>query len=117
MDWQTLYDYLVDNGYSVYPPGTHEGDCDSPYLILTLAGTSPVYGISTDDDLYEILVYYPYGWYSTMEGFQKSLKRTMAKFAPVVHIVEDFGFVYHDDDVKAYMTSINYGCYKRRELF
>lgn len=117
MNWKTLYTYLQDNGFAVCQPGEHEGDCVEPYLVLTLAGSQTVYGISTDQDLYEILVYYPYGNFEELEEYQKSIKTVLAKKEPVVRIVEDFGFVYHDDDVKAYMTSITYGCYKKRNLF
>lgn len=117
MNWKTIYTHLQDHGFAVFQPGEHEGDCREPYLVLSLAGTQPVYGTSTDRDLYEILAYYPYHRYSGLEEYQKSIKSAMAEKRPILHIAEDFGYIYHDDDVKAYMASITYGCYKRRDLF
>lgn len=113
MDWQRLYQILSDSGWAVYSPGQHTGLCTEPYIVLRLAGTQDPEGISSYFDLYELLLYVPYGRYSEIESAQKAIKSLMRAYCPVVAVYDDFDYTFNDDDVKGYQSSITYRVVKK----
>lgn len=113
MDWQRLYEILTENGWAVYAPGKHTGPCTEPYIVLRLAGSQNIDGISSYFDLYELLLYVPYGRYSEVETTQKALKALMRTYRPIVAVYDDFDYTFNDDDVKGYQSSITYRVIKK----
>lgn len=113
MDWQRLYKILTENGWAVFAPGQHTGFCAEPYIVLRLAGSQDIDGISSYFDLYELLLYVPYGQYSTVETAQKALKALLCRYRPAVAVYDDFDYTFNDDDVKGYQSSITYRAIKK----
>ena len=113
MDWQRLYKILTENGWAAFAPGQHTGFCTEPYIVLRLAGSQNIDGISSYFDLYELLLYVPYGQYSTVEALQKALKALLHRFKPTVDIYDDFDYTYDDDEVKGYQSGITYRVIKK----
>lgn len=113
MDWQGLYRLLAGSGYKVYAPGQHEGLCAEPYLVLRLAGAVNAEGVSSYFDLYELLLYVPYGRYSEIERTQKELKALLRRLHPIAAVYDDFGYTFSDDDVRGYQSAITYRVIKK----
>lgn len=106
MNWQTIYKHLKSNGFDVYSLGQHKGECKSPYIVLRNNGTT-ING-SVADRRYEILFYVPVSQYSSIEDYVKSVKKCMQKLFPAVRLKVDESTHYLDNDVNAYMTSVEY---------
>ena len=56
-----IYKHLKNNGFEVYSIGQHKGICKGPYLVIKENGTSEIAGTSLNNDLVEIMIYYPVG--------------------------------------------------------
>ena len=46
--WQILYDHLTAEGFDVYSPGQHLGECRAKYVVLKDAGAARLNSYSTD---------------------------------------------------------------------
>ena len=106
MNWQTIYKHLKSNDFDVYSLGQHKGECKSPYIVLRNNGTT-ING-SVADRRYEILFYVPVSQYSSIEDYVESVKKCMQKLFPAVRLKVDESTHYLDNDVNAYMTSVEY---------
>lgn len=104
--WKEIFKHLTEGGFHVYSLGQYLGECREPYLVLRNNGASQVRSLEAQE--YEVLLYYPFGKYSTFEDYIESVKECMNGLYPGVELVEDQQPHYPDDDVKAYMTSLIY---------
>ena len=106
--WKTLYNHLSSEGFSVYSPGQHAGECLSPYVVLRYSGTSPVSTFTSTQDRYELLCYVPKDQYSTLLEYRDSVKEAMRGLYPTFVLTGYETAAYYDDSVKAHMVSVEY---------
>ncbi len=106
---------LKDAGYEVYSPGTKEGECTSPYIVVRDAGKSKAMGISSSIALFDILIYLPRNSYSKLEPFVRDVEDCMDGLFPTIRPVHYKSTPFLDDDVKAWMVSIQYKNYQKNK--
>lgn len=114
--WQDLYSFLKKEGYDVYSPGQHVGDCTSAYVVVKNSISSRVFHLSTNADIYVILVYVPEKSYSTLEVMIESIKKSMKKIYPLFKEYGQQTEAFYDSEVKGYTASILYSNYKKIDL-
>lgn len=111
--WQNIFVHLESEGFDVYPPGTKEGECLSPYIVLKNNGSFRHTSFSTDVDLYSIMCYVPQKAYSQLEIMLQDVKRSMKKIEPLVLPYGQQTPSYYDDSIKGHMISVEYKNYKK----
>ena len=109
-----IYKHLKNNGFDVYSIGQHKGICKGPYLVIKENGTSEIVGTSLNNDLVEIMIYYPIGTYSKLNEYKQSTLYAMKLLKGIRRVIEAMPTVI-DDDKKAYMTSFTYRKIKTKE--
>ena len=112
--WQDIFLHLESYGFEVYSPGVKGGECTSPYVVVKHNGSTRKAGISTDIDLYSILVYVPKERYSELEVQVQDVKRVMKRLEPMIFPYGSQTPSYYDDGVQGHMISIEYKNYKKR---
>lgn len=112
--FKEIYKHLKEKGFNVYSIGQHEGICNEPYLVIKENGESEIAGTNLSNDIVEILIYYPKGNYSSLEGHLNALKRDMKELSKLRRIIDPSPIII-DDDKKAYMTSLYYRKIKIRK--
>lgn len=109
-----LYKYLKVEGYDVYFPEQHVGECLKPYLVLKYSGSVPAQGVSSRADLYDIFIYVPRDKYSLLDEMVQSVVKAMVGLKPLFFKYNDQQTAsIYDDDVKAHCVSIEYANYKK----
>lgn len=111
--WQDIHHHLKDNGFDVYPPGVKQQECTSPYVVVKHDGSTRYAGISTNIDLYSVMVYVPHEQYSELEVQIQRVKEVMKKLEPMILPYGSQTPSFYDDAVKAHMVSIEYKNYKK----
>ena len=112
--WQDIFTCLKNAGFDVYSPSTQTGECTSAYVVVKNDGsTAHDNNISTDDDLYLIMVYVPKDNYSDLEVEVQKVKEAMKSLLPMVVPCGLQTSSYYDDDLKGHMVSISYKNYKK----
>ena len=111
--WQDLYSFLKGKGYDVYAPGRHKGECLSTYIVVNNGTSSKTLNFSSNEDLYDILIYVPDGKFSELESTLEQVKRDMKDLFPLFKLYGQQTSPFHDDDVKGYMVSVMYSNYKK----
>lgn len=106
--WKDLYEHLKLQGFDVYSPAQHTGECTSPYIVIRDAGTSQYLQFSSEVTLYELLCYVPVQKYSSLQGYVKSVKEAMKSLWPMFIPMNYETPPFYDDTVKAHMTAIQY---------
>lgn len=76
--YEKIYDALVDAKIKPYSIGQHNGECDSPYVVISNAGTNP-FSIGLKYDIIDIIIYYPIGAYSKVEPYANKVKQVLKK--------------------------------------
>lgn len=109
--WGDIFKHLQKCGYDVYSPGTKEGECKKPYIVVKDAGVSKAMSISSSVALYDILVYLPKNQYSRLEPFMRQLKKDMDGLWPMMRPTHQQTTAFYDDSVKAWMSSTTYQNY------
>lgn len=111
--WQDIYKHLTKEGFDVYSPGQHEGECTSPYVVVKDAGASPLGNFSSTQNLYDIMCYVPKDNFSQLEPFVQRLEMAMVKMYPTIRPVHFKTASFYDDTVKGHMISVQYINYKK----
>ena len=111
--WQDIFLHLQKNGFDVYSPGVKSGVCESPYVVVKHDGGGRIPGISTNNDVYDILVYVPKQSYSELEVQVMSVKIAMKKLEPMILPYGSETPSFYDDGFQAHMISIQYKNYKK----
>jgi hypothetical protein len=106
--WSDIFTYLKEKGFDVYSPGSKEGECISPYIVVKHAGKSKVSNVSSSMVLYDLLVYIPKNRYSYLETFVNKVEDAMDGLFPMIRPVHYQTTPYYDDNVKGWMVSIQY---------
>lgn len=112
--WEQLYLFLKEKGFSVFSPGQKIGKCKEPYIVVKYDGSSQHLTYSTDDDVYTIYCYVPKLKYSLLDGLIQSVKAAMKGIFPqFVFHGQIMGSIY-EEDIEAHVTSIEYLNHKKR---
>lgn len=112
--WQDIFTHLKSKGYEVYAPGTKNGECIKPYIVVKNDGSYAHVNFSTNRDMYAIMCYVPKGQYSKLEPMVQSVKRDMKELEPMIVPYDGQQLPsYYDDTYKAHYISIEYENYKK----
>ncbi|CEH34715.1 hypothetical protein [Romboutsia lituseburensis] len=109
-----LYKHLKEKGFDVYSIGQHEGICSSPYLVIKENTEMDIVGTSFNNELIDIIIYYPKGSYSKLNPYLKSVKGSMAEINKLKRAYDPTPIVI-DDEKEAYTTSFSYKKIKKKE--
>ena len=111
--WGDIKLHLEKSGFKVKSPGIALAQCTSPYLVVRHDGSTRKAGISTNIDVYSILVYVPKQSYSELEVQVMSVKIAMKKLEPMILPYGSETPSFYDDGFQAHMVSIMYKNYKK----
>lgn len=111
--WGDIFNLLKSKGFDVYSPGTKEGECVAPYIVVSMSSSSEHPNFSTDLGLYSVMCYVPKMNYSKLEPMIQSVKKAMKELKPMILPYGVQTPSYYDDSVKAHMVSIEYKNYKK----
>lgn len=106
--WGDIYNSLKRDGYDVYSPAQHEGECLSPYIVIKIGLLNQVSTFSSTRYVYDLLVYVPKDEYSILEAFVEKVKSDMKKLEPMIMPMHTQTPSFYDDGVKGHMISIQY---------
>lgn len=104
--WDKAYKYLLSKGFDVYPPATKRGECKSDYIVLKSEATSQLSTFSSEVQYYLILCYS--NKYTSLLKLVDNVKSVMNRYYPNMKPTGNETVPFYDDDVKAYMVSIQY---------
>lgn len=113
--WQLIYKKLKGSGIVVYSPGQYEGECKSPYVVLSNSGSSATTNYSTSVMYYSVMCYVPLDNYSMLESFVSEVKEVMKGLFPMVRADGIETPATLDDELKAHMISVEYMNYRKME--
>ncbi len=111
--FKEIYEHLKTGNFDVYSIGQHKGLCQSPYVVIKENSTSPT-ATSLAYSLVDILIYCPIGKYSAVSDFIKDVK-TSIKSLTWLKFTNNVSPVVIDENVNAYMCSLQYKIFKRRD--
>lgn len=112
--WQDIHSHLKSKGYDIYAPGTKNGECTEPYLVVKNDGGYKHVNFSTNRDMYAIMCYVPKGQYSKLEPLVMKVKKDMKELEPMILPYEGQMLPsYYDDTYKAHYITIEYENYKK----
>lgn len=111
--WQDIHIHLKNKGYKVYAPGTKNGECTEPYIVVKNDGGYKHVNFSTNRDMYAIMCYVPKGEYSKLEPMVQKVEEDMKELEPMVVPYGQKMPSYYDDTYKAHYISIEYENYKK----
>lgn len=105
---------LSNAEFDVYTPGMHKGECKKPYIVVLNAGTDEIYGISSTQTIYEILLYVPVNNRTYLDEFADNVKNVMRRdLWPMILPVNSELADYVDDEKKAHMRVLQYKNYRQ----
>lgn len=107
--WEKIADVLLQHNFDVYPPATHIGECKKEYVVIKADGSAQNAGYSSTMNYYTLMLYVPQNAYTRLEKFKKEIKDILAvelypMLMPTGLETPDF----FDDEIKAYMATIQY---------
>ena len=111
--WQDIYKHLKNEGFDVYSPGQHQGECTSPYVVVKDMGTTKFGEFSSTKTLYDIMCYVPRDHFSQLEPFVYALETSMIKMRPMICPAYYKTPSFYDDTVKGHMISVQYINYRK----
>ena len=110
-----IYDNLKENGIEVYSPGQKNGECKAKYVVIRNSGSTSLDYVSTSAKYIDVLCYVPKENYSSMEDFVIDIKTKMDSLYPLIRPVNFETPAYYDEDLKAFMVSIQYVNYVKNK--
>lgn len=111
--WQLIYDHLKAEGFEVYAPGQHVGECRSNYVVIKDAGANRLSSFSTDQALYDAMCYVPMTKFSALESYVGSVKSSLKKLFPMIKPTGYQTPSFLDDTNNSYMISVQYSNYRK----
>ena len=106
--WADIFNHLKNEGFDVYPPVTHKGECISRYIVPKISQSMRKGTISSDSQSYDILLYIPKNEYSQLEDFIAAFKASMKKLEPMIMSEHYQTPPYFDESVNGHMVSLRY---------
>lgn len=114
--WQIIFDVLKENGFDVYPPATHEGECKSPYIVLKQDGATQILNYSSETVYYRFLLYVPRNMYSYLSVFEKEVKDCINEnLTPMIMPSGQTETDFYDDNLNAHLRVFLYRNNKRNK--
>lgn len=113
--WQDIYKHLEKEGFKVYAPYMDIGECKDKYIVIKFYGSTKILGISSNQDLYQLLCYVPKNKYSILETFKQEVKKSMEDLRPMILPYGQEEISYYDDNIKAHYVGLIYKNYKRNK--
>lgn len=113
--WSDVFKHLEKQGFEVYSPGTKEGECVKPYIVLKDAGDSKATGGPATQRIYDLLLYIPKNNYSQIETFVDEVEKAMDGLWPMLRPLHSRTTPYYDDSYKAWMTSVQFVNYRKNK--
>ncbi len=111
--YDLIFDTLKRNGFNVYAPNAHKGECIEPYIVVKESDTNQYVNYSTNITLYDIMCYAKN--YTDCLKLKEKVKETMKKAEPSVKPTYTETAAFFDDSVKGYMSSVEYRNYTKQE--
>lgn len=111
--WQILYDHLTAEGFDVYSPGQHLGECRAKYVVLKDAGAARLNSYSTDACLYDFMCYVPATQFSSLEPYVTEVKAALKKLFPLIKPTGFQSPSFLDDANNSQMISVQYSNYRK----
>lgn len=110
--WKKTQEYLEkESGLKVYPPFTKNGQCTEDYLVLKDDSSSSYGNLSTDINYYDILCYSKK--YTSVLALADRIREIMKRYAPQMHPTGVETGAFFDDDINAFMISMQYRAMRR----
>ena len=110
---QDIYVHLSENGFDVFYPAQHQGECLSPYVVVKGDVNTQFREYSSTVQYYDLLCYVPKDKFSTLYPFVESVKTCMKGLSPMIKPAFYDTASYYDDEVKGHMVSIQYLNYRK----
>lgn len=106
--FKDLYTYLKNSGFSVYSLGQQDKTCTEPFVLFYNAGVGETTSRNLKREFIELWLFYPYGQYSEVDQYIKSVQTTISSFGKLRTNYENTNSIEIDDDMKAYYTKLSY---------
>lgn len=110
---QDIYMHLKREGFEVYFPGQHQGECISPYVVVKGATNMQFRQYSTVAQYYDLLCYVPKDRYSSLYPYVDSVKAAMKQLFPMIKPAHYGTDSFYDDEIKGHMVSVQYLNYRK----
>lgn len=110
--WKLVYTHLKNNGFNVYSPGQHSGECVEPYVVVNIGSAVPFNSFTTIQTPYDILCYVPKKQFSTLEGYVTSVENCL-KECPFLRSQNYRTPAYYDEDIQGHMISTRFVNYRK----
>lgn len=110
---QDIYMHLQREGFEVYFPGQHQGECISPYVVVKGATNMQFRQYSTVAQYYDLLCYVPKDRYSSLYPYVDSVKAAMKQLFPMIKPAHYDTDSFYDDEIKGHMVSVQYLNYRK----
>lgn len=104
---ETIRDCLSD-GFRVYYPGQHKGNCTEEYIVVSLAGSSQLLNVSSERPLYNIMLFVPFRNYSRLEKMLSEVKEKMKQLYPRLEYAGNETEPYYEESNSSWMLSFQY---------
>lgn len=110
--WKRTQKYLEEkSGLRVYPPYTKKGECKESYLVLKEGTAAQYQQFSTQIVYYDVMCYD--ASYTGVLELAERIQKIMLAYTPHMFPTGIETECYYDDDVRAYMISMQYRAMKR----
>lgn len=111
--WETIYHKLKQSGVYVYSPGQYSGECKSPYVVVSNSGAGMDVNVSSMREYYSVMCYVPLNNYSYLERFVIKVKEILKELFPLIRFDGIQSPYTIDEELKAYMISVEYINFKK----
>lgn len=106
--FKDLYTYLKNSGFSVYSLGQQDKTCTEPFVLFYNAGVGETTSRNLKREFIELWLFYPYGQYSEVDQYIKSVQTAISSFGKLRTNYENTNSIEIDDGMKAYYTKLSY---------
>lgn len=106
--WETMYRKLKQSDIDVYSPGQYQGECVKPYVVISNSGAGMDINVSSTREYYSVMCYVPLDNYSYLERFVLEVKEILKELFPLIRPDGVQSPYTIDDELKAYMISVEY---------
>lgn len=112
-----IFDVLSNNGFNVFLPSQHKGECIEPYVVVKLDGSVKDVSVSSERLIYTFMVYVPFNHYSILETMIFEIKKVLKTLYPAIMYAGNESTSYYDEEVNAHMVSFQYQGIRKIENF
>lgn len=106
--------HLISKAVDVYPPGSHQGKCTSPYVVIKNNGTLGFEGSNhIGSQTIDVIVYYPSTNYNDMEPYTNQIQDFLRELKQYIRPTGTITPVILDNSVEGYTQSIEYQTFQK----